>query len=528
MPEREAVPGDDSSGPWWRAELVRRTRYATEMGGADKVARQHAAGRLTARERVAYLVDLGSWQEIGMFTGVGAYDDKHQLTSVTPANVITGIGRISGREVCIVAEDFTVRGGSSEATSPEKWQYAERLALAYRMPVIRLVETAGGSVKLLKQSGATKIPGYPHWPLTELMGTVPVIGIALGAAAGLGAIRVVASHFSVMTKGTSWVFAGGPAVVKPGVGEDTSKEELGGSSVHARGSGVVDNEAADEHDALDQVKRYLSYLPGSVHEMPHRTPCTDPKDRTDEWLAEAIPAEKRRAYDMRAILATVFDADSIFEIGRYGGRSTITAFARLAGYPVAVMASDPRHLGGALTAESAEKIIRFTDMADTFHVPVVNFVDQPGTFVGTAAEAKGTVRKGVRAAMAIEQVTVPWCAVFVRRAFGLAGAAYAPVANSINWRYAWPTAYWGSIPINGGVEAAYKHEIAEATDPEQRRAELVAEYEYLENPFRTAERFGIQDVIDPVRTRPVLAAWIERAYRILPELTGPATRTMRP
>lgn len=527
MAERDTTPADES-GPWWRAELARRSRFAAEMGGADKVARQHGAGRLTARERITYLVDSGSWQEIGMFTGVGAYDNDHRLTSVTPANVVTGIGRIDGCDVCVVAEDFTVRGGSSEATSPEKWQYAERLALAYRMPVIRLVETAGGSVKLLKQAGATKIPGYPHWPLSTLLGTIPVIGIALGAAAGLGAIRVVASHFSVMTKGTSWVFAGGPAVVKPGVGEEASKEELGGSSVHAHGSGVVDNEAENEYDALDQAKRYLSYLPSSVHEIPRRGPCTDSPDRTDDRLAEVIPEQKRRAYDMRTILHSVFDRDSIFEIARFAGRSVITAFARLDGYPVAVMASDPRHLGGALTAESAEKIVRFSDTADTFHLPVINFVDQPGTFVGSAAEAKGTVRKGVRAAIAMEQVTVPWCTVFVRRAFGLAGAAYGPVANSINWRYAWPSAYWGSIPIVGGVEAAYKQEIARAPDPDERRAELIAEYEYLENPFRTAERFGIQDIIDPARTRPVLATWLERAYRLLPELVGPAARTMRP
>jgi len=520
-------PQAQSDQPPWADEMSRRTDYALAMGGADKVERQRTAGRLTARDRIAYLVDPETWQEIGLQAGTGTYDDQHKLLAVTPANVITGLAQISGRDVCIVAEDFTVRGGSSEATSPEKWQYAERLALAYRMPCIRLVETAGGSVNLLQQSGATKIPGYAHWPLTDMLGEIPVIAVALGAAAGLGAVRVVASHFSVMTAGTSWVFAAGPAVVRPGVGEDVDKEQLGGSHVHAHGSGVVDNEAAGEHDALNQVARFLSYLPQSVYELPVRQRPEDPADRIDQGLVSIIPESKRRAYKMRNLLDGVFDTGSSFEIGRYNGRSVITMLSRLHGYPVAVLANDPLHFGGSLTAEAAEKIIRFVDLADTFHLPVVNFVDQPGTYVGTAAEARGTVRKGVRAAMAIEQATVPWCSVFVRRAFGLAGGAYAPIASSINWRYAWPTAYWGSIPIEGGVEAAYKREIAEAADSEGRRSELIAGFAHLENPFRTAERFGIQEIIDPRVTRPRLCAWIERAYRILPENCGKSARTMR-
>lgn len=519
---------DESGRPWWEAEISRRREFAERLGGPDKVAGQHRAGRLTSRERIAHLVDKGSWQEIGMFAGRATYDDQHRLVDVTPSNVVTGLGALDGRPVCVVAEDFTVRGGSSEATSPEKWQYVERLALEYRMPVIRLVEMAGGSVGLLAQMGATKIPGYAHWPVMNMLGEVPVVGVALGSAAGLGAVRVVASHFSVMVAGSSWVFAGGPPVVRPGIGEIVTKEELGGSKVHAHGSGTVDNEASDERAALDQAKQFLSYLPSSVYEIPPVEPASDPADRCDEELATVIPQAKRRAYDMRRILRSVFDADSIFEVGRYNGRSQITALARLGGHPVAVLANDPMQLGGALTSESAEKLIRFVDMADTFHIPVVNFVDQPGTMVGTAAEAKGTVRKGVRAAAAIEQVSVPWCSVFIRRAFGLAGSAYAPVANSVNWRYAWPTAFWGSVPIEGGVEAAYRREIAAADDPDARREELVNAFQHLENPFLSAERFAVQDIIDPRETRPLLCSWVEKAYRVLPSKLGTATRMMRP
>ncbi|MFC9660026.1 acyl-CoA carboxylase subunit beta [Nocardia sp. NPDC127606] len=519
----------DSTGrPWFEAEMAKRRKFALAMGGPDKVERQHSRGRLTARERIERLVDTGSWREIGMMTGSARYDEHGQLISVEPSNVICGQATIDGREVIVVAEDFTVRGGSSEATNPEKWQYVERLALTYRWPVVRLVETAGGSVNLLEQMSATKIPGYPHWPMVELLGTVPVVGVALGAAAGLGAVRVCASHLSIMTAEGSYLFAGGPAVVKKAVGEDVTNAELGGADVHARGSGVVDNEAADEFEALEQTAHFLSYLPSSVHELPPVRPCADPVYRRDEALSTTIPAIKQYSYEMRELLASVFDHGSLFEIGRYFGQSQITMLARLDGHPVAVLANDPRWLGGSLTVDSAEKTIRFVDMADTFHLPMVNLIDQPGTFVGSDAEQKGTLRKGVRAAMALEQARIPWLSLFVRRAYGLAGAAYGPVGGgSINRRLAWPTAHWGSIPIEGGVEAAYRRTLAESDDPAALRKELYARFQPVENPFRTAERFGIQDIIDPRDTRPMLCEWIRQAYRILPEHLGTTARTMR-
>ncbi|WP_370182033.1 acyl-CoA carboxylase subunit beta [Rhodococcus wratislaviensis] len=519
----------DSTGrPWFEAEIAKRREFALAMGGPDKIERQHARGRLTARERIERLVDEGTWREIGMMTGSARYDERGQLISVEPSNVVCGQAKIDGRDVIVVAEDFTVRGGSSEATNPEKWQYVERLALTYRWPVIRLVETAGGSVNLLEQMSATKIPGYPLWPMVELLATVPVVGVALGAAAGLGAVRVCASHLSIMTAEGSYLFAGGPAVVKKAVGEDVTNAELGGSGVHARASGVVDNEAADEFEALDDVVRFLSYLPSSVHELSPVRACADPVDRRDEALSTTIPEIKQYSYDMRKLLASVFDDGSLFEIGRYFGQSQITMLARLDGHTVAVLANDPMWLGGSLTVDSAEKITRFVDMADTFHLPVVNLIDQPGTFVGRDAEQKGTLRKGIRTAMALEQARVPWLSLFVRRAYGLAGAAYGPIGGgSINRRLAWPTAHWGSIPIEGGVEAAYRRTLAESDDPDALRAELYARFQPVENPFRTAERFGIQDVIDPRDTRPMLCEWVRQAYRILPAQLGTTARTMR-
>lgn len=518
----------DGSAPVWQPEIEeiqRRRELAAQMGGPETVKRQHESGRLTARERIDLLLDAGTFQEIGAFAGAARYDESGRLVSVTPANVVIGKGRIGGMDVVVSADDFTVRGGSSEATSPEKWQYAERLALDYQMPLVRLVETAGGSINLLEKAQATKIPGYPHWAMTEMLGIIPVVGVALGPCAGFGAVRVIASHFSVMARGTSQVFAAGPAVVGPGIGEDVTKEDLGGAAVHARGSGVVDNEAENEPDALDQARRFLSYLPPSVYQPAPRRQTDDRPDRQDEGLASIVPRDRRKLYRMRRILDAVFDTGSLFEIGRHQGASIITMLGRLDGYPVGLMANDPYVWGGSMTDGAADKVVHFVDLCDTFHLPVVNFMDQPGVTVGRQAEARGTVRKAIRALNAIDQASVPWCAVFIRRAFGVAGAGYGPLKTTV--RYAWPSAHWGSIPVEGGVEAAYKRDIAATPNPAARRAELVAHFRPIESPFRTAERFGIEDIVDPRTTRPLLCRWVSEAYRVLPRHLGVTRRSMR-
>lgn len=527
--EDDALEGGEDSSIWAveLKELERRRSFANKMGGEANIERQHLSGRLSARERIEKLLDRGTFHEIGALAGKGVYSATGELVTVTPANVIIGMGRIHGEKVVVSAEDFTVRGGSSEATSPEKWQYAERLALEYRMPMIRLVETAGGSVNLVRQMGATKLPGYPQWRWVEMLSTIPVISAALGACAGFGARRVVSSHFSVMVKGTSQVFAAGPAVVLPGVKQDIDKEELGGSKVHAHGSGVVDNEASDEVDALTQIRTLLGFLPGNVYKLPSRVENQDPPDRKEEKLASIIPKNRRRGYQMRGLLEMVFDENSLFEIGRFQGRSQITMLARLNGWPVGVLANDPSQFGGAMTAKSAEKMIRFVDMCDTFHIPIVNFVDQPGTYIGSVAEKDGTVRMAIRAGAAVDQVTVPWYTVFVRRCFGLAGAGYGPLRGA-NLRIAWPSAYWGSIPFDGGIEAAFRRDIEAASNPELRRDELIAQFRPYESPFKTAEQFGIQDIVDPRTTRPILCEWIEMAYEQLPMELGPKGRGMRP
>ncbi len=516
----------------WEAdleELKRRREMAEKLGGENSVAFQHSRGKLTARERIDALVDAGSWREIGTLTGKADYADDGALQDVTPSNAVIGRGKIDGRKVSVSADDFTIRGGSSEATISSKWIYAERYALEMRMPLVRLVDTAGGSVKLLEQMQSTKIPGYWDWPQLELMGSVPVVGVAMGACAGLGAVKVGMSHFSVMVKDSSQVFAAGPPVVKRAFGVDVDKNDLGGHKVHARASGVVNNEAKDDLDALLQVKTFLSYMPRNVWETPPEQAPTDDPDRTDPALRDIVPEDRRKAFDMRAIIRSVCDAGSVFEIAPRNGRSQIACLARIDGKVTGVLGSDCRFDGGAMTRNSAEKLTKFIDLCDTFHIPIVNFVDQPGVMPGVEAERSGTFKAVLNALGAIEQSQVPWLSIMVRRAFGVGGGMHGR-KKSVNLRFAWPAARWGSIPAEGGIQAAYKRELAEL-DEEGRTARLAELEEYygrFASPFRTAERFAVSDIIDPAETRPLVCDWIDEAYDVVRGQTGPVARTMRP
>ncbi len=501
--------------PAWLAELETRRLAQLRMGGEEAIARQHDMGKQTARERLDDLLDRRSFVELGRLTGKGEYDERGRLTGFQPANAIVGTGRIGRQKVCVSADDYTIRAGSSEATNAEKWIYAERMALAYRMPLVRLVDSAGGSVRLLQTMQATKIPEYTNWPSMELLQTVPVVGVAMGACAGLGALKVLSSHFSIMVRDTSQVFAAGPPVVKQAYGIEIEKNELGGYQVH-RKNGLVQNEAVDEKDALDQVRRFLSYLPGNIYRVPPVTDSEDDPGRVEDWLKNAIPENSRKTYKPRKILEAVFDQSSLFEIGRYYGGSVITCLARLNGYPVGVIANNPAVGGGAMNSAAALKMERFTGLCSRFHLPVVNFVDQPGNATGPDAELEGTLMGAVRVGEALADCRSPWVSIILRRCFGLAGALHGPKENgALNHRFAWPTARWGSIPIEGGVMAAHKAEISEADDPERKRLEIEEFYHNLASPYRTAERFGILDVIDPRETRGLLCDWIEDVWEVI-------------
>jgi acetyl-CoA carboxylase carboxyltransferase component len=513
-------------------ELRRREELARRMGGEERVARQHASGRLTVRERIERLFDPGSFHETGALAGRGPYDERGELTDFLPANTVVGQGRIDGRRAVVQGDDFTVRGGAADAAIWEKAVYAERLAHDLRLPLVRLVDGTGGggSVKTLEQMGFSYVPPLPGFDLVvRNLSIVPVVAAALGPVAGLGAARVVCSHFSVIVKDTAQLFVAGPPVVAmAGMGEMPDKEELGGARLQAR-AGAVDNIAEDEEDALAQLKRCLAYLPGSVWDGPPVVSSSDPVDRREEELLSIVPRDPRQPYKMRAILEHVLDRGSVFELGAAYGRPTITCLARLAGRPVGVLASDPEHYGGGITGDAADKTARFVDTCDQFHLPVVNFVDVPGFVIGTGAERAGTIRRGARGLFSVVQASVPWVSILVRKVYGVAGAGHGD-GSRLNLRFAWPSGNWGSLPMAGGLEAAYRRELEAAEGPVALRAEIAARLEAVTSPFRTAERFSVEEIIDPRDTRPILCDWAERAHELVRhELPGgPKARGVRP
>ncbi len=504
----------EPAGEWTAelAELQARRAQVRAMGGPEALAKFKASGRLNARERIAQLLDEGTFREFGQIAGKGHYTREGVFERLDPTNAITGTGRIEGRKVALHVDDFTIRAGSSEATIADKWIYIERMAHQLRLPLIRLVDSAGGSVKLLMQIGGTKIPEYPSWPANAMLDTVPVAAVALGACVGQGAVKVLSSHFSVMVREQAQVMAAGPHVVQQAYGQTIDKNELGGHKVH-RKSALVHNEAVDEADALAQVRRFLSYLPRSVFHLAPAVAPTDDPQRAEDSLKDAIPRDRRKIYDPRKILEAVMDLGSVFEIGRWQGGSVITALARLNGIPVGVIANDPKIQGGAMTVQAAYKMERHVKLCSQFGLPIVNFVDQPGNQTGLEAELGGTLLGATRVGEALHQCRSPWASVIVRRCFGMAGALHAPkYGEALNFRVAWPSARWGSIPIEGGVMAAHKAEIEAADDPAAKRAELEAFYLNMTSPFRTAEKFGILDIIDPRETRSLLCDWVEDAW----------------
>jgi acetyl-CoA carboxylase carboxyltransferase component len=510
-------------------ELRERERLAREMGGPDKVERQHKGGRLTVRERIDRLLDPASFHEIGAIAGRAAYDAEGRLAEFTPSNCVMGRGRVDGRPVVVVGDDFTVRGGSADATIREKPQLAEEMANELRLPIIRVIEGSGGggSVKTIETKGRANLPGsvgstlYYHLTTANL-GLVPVVALGLGSVAGLGAARLAASHYSVMTK-ESAMFVAGPPVVA-GIGQDLDKQELGGWEIQTR-SGGVDDAVDSEDEAFARARRFLSYLPSSVYEVPPRGPRCDDPDRREEMLFRAVPRDRRKVYRMRPIVEAVVDKGSFFELGRMFGRSVITGLARIDGLPVAVMASDPYYYGGCWTADACQKIVRFVDLAETFHLPVVYLCDCPGFHIGLDAEKAATIRHGVRAMAAVNQSSVPWCTFLVRNVFGVAGAVNKP-AGRFSLRYAWLSARWGSLPLEGGIEAAYRAEIAAAADPAAKRAEIEERLNRLRSPFRTAETFWVEEIVDPRDTRKLLVDFARLAEPL--RRPGPTAFPPRP
>ena len=512
-------------------EINKREEFVMNQGGSDSVRAHHKKGRKTLRERLDIILDKDSFDEVGKISGSSDYNDNGELESFTPANFLLGFGKINNRQVIIGGEDFTLKGGSPNPAGLRKSIYTEELALKYKIPLIRLHEGGGGSVT--GSGGTAKKPTIPNsepvfsknrfQTLAQCLGILPVATAALGPVAGLPAARLVASHFSVMTK-NSQVLIAGPAVVKRALGIETSKEDLGGPEIHLR-SGVVDNLAENEEDALHQIQKFLSYLPDNYMKLPPSISSKDKIDRRDENLLSIIPESRRKTYNMRNLLNLILDNDTFFEMGRMYGSSLITGLARLNGHSVAILANDCMFYAGAMTSEASQKLRRFINFVNTFNIPVLSFVDEPGFMIGPDSEKAGTIRHGTSAISALMQSIVPWASVIVRKVYGVAGAAhFAPDGYVLSW----PSAESGALPVEGGVAIAFKKEIENADNPEQKRKELEELLAKRSSPFPRSENFSVHELIDPRETRPKLISWLELAINSQIKPTETYKTTMLP
>ena len=504
-------------------ELTLRRAESLKMGGPAAIERQHQAGRMTVRERIEAIVDPDSFREVGSLAGSGVYDENKQVVSVTPAPYVAGLAKIDGRPVALGGEDFTVRGGTTFGSSRRKGGqggFIEDLAHHYRIPLVNLIDGAGGSVTSIQRRGHSVFPGVHGFERSvELLGEVPVASAVLGTAAGGPAGRAILSHFSVMVRETSQIFAAGPPVVKRSLGQTIDKNALGGTSVAVDTGGTIHNAAASEQEALEQIRRFLSFMPTNVWELPPVAPCVDPIDRRDERLATIVPQKRTQAYNMHRLIKMVCDEDSTFEIQPSYGKSVITQLGRLGGRVVGIVANNPMVYGGAMDVHSARKQIHFMELCDTFHIPLVFLVDVPGFMVGLKAEQEGTLREGMRAVCVAGKLQVPTITLVIRKCYGMAGMATCN-KNDIDLKLAWPSAEWGSLPVEGGVAAAFRKDIMAAPDPAAREKEIEAELKPFASPFRTAEAFAVEEIIDPRETRPVLCEFIALAEHRLKTNVG--------
>ena len=444
------------STPWQDRsdEIDQRRNLALLQGGEAAVQKQKDKGKLTIRERISMLLDEGSFREVGPIVGFGEHGENGNL-SFTPANFVLGMGKISGRHCVVGGEDFTMGAGSPNAAGLRKSIYTEDLALQYRFPLVRFHEGSGASITGSGGKTAKTLPIAVYErnrfeSIARCLGAVPVVSAAMGAVAGFPAGRLAASHYTIMTK-SSQILTGGPALVERALGISMTKEELGGTEVHER-SGLIDDVVADENEAFDRARRFLSYLPQNVWQLAPRSQFTEPSGDTKRVLSEIVPSNRKRVYDMRRIVSSIVDDGSFFEMGCKFGPGQITGFARLSGYSIGIFASDPKHNAGSLTAAGAQKLRKFVDLCQTFHLPIVTFVDEPGFMIGPDAERDATMRHGASALVSVALSTVPWASIVVRKNMGLANYAHMPSGSLV---LAWPSSESGALPVEGGVAIAF-------------------------------------------------------------------------
>ena len=487
--------------------LAERREAALHAGSEGAVERQYAKGKMLARERIAYLLDEGSFQELDMLARHRAPDAGLGGRPYTDG-VITGWGRVDGRKVFVFSQDFTVFGGALGEVFAEKIHKVMDLAASVGAPLIGLNDGAGARI----QEGVVSLAGYGGIFRRNVAssGVIPQISVILGPCAGGAVYSPALTDFVFMVRETSHMFITGPDVVRSVTGEDVTLEELGGAMTHATKSGVASFVAPDEKACLDAVRELLGFLPSNnLEHAPWFEPDDDPARSCPE-LVELLPDGADVPYDMIEVIEVVVDDGHLVEYHPHWARNIVCGFARLDGHVVGVVANQPQVLGGVLDIESSEKAARFVRICDAFNIPLVTFVDVPGFLPGVSQEHGGIVRHGAKLLYAYSEATVPSIQVITRKAYGGAYVVMASKSIGADLAYAWPSAELAVMSPQGAVEVIHRKELAAAADPAGRRAELVAEYSEREaNPWLAAERGYLDDVIDPADTRARLVAGLE-------------------
>ncbi|MHB1486070.1 MAG: acyl-CoA carboxylase subunit beta [Acidimicrobiales bacterium] len=490
------------------AELSQRREQALNAGSARSVQRQHAKGKMTARERLDYLLDDGSFQELDMLARHRAHGMGLEETRPYTDGVITGFGTIDGRRVCVFSQDFTVFGGALGEVFAEKIHKIMDLASSVGVPMVGLNDGAGARI----QEGVVSLASYGgiFFRNVAASGVIPQISVVLGPCAGGAVYSPAITDFIFMVRETSHMFITGPDVVKTVTGEDVTLEQLGGAMSHATKSGVATFVAADEKACLDEVRYLLSYLPANNLEMAPSVDSGDDPNRATPELVDLMPASPNQPYDMKKVITAVMDDGDYFEYFPHWANNITCGFARVDGHVVGVVGNQPQVLAGVLNIDAAEKAARFVRTCDAFNIPLVTFVDVPGFMPGTDQEYGGIIRHGAKLLYAYCEATVPRIQIITRKAYGGAYVVMNSKSIGADLAYAWPSAELAVMGPQGAVEIVNRRELAEAADPETRRAELVEEYaERYANPYVAAERGFVDDVIDPTDTRRVLVRSLE-------------------
>jgi len=491
-------------------ELHERRARARLGGGEEKIAKQHERDKLTARERLALLIDEGTFTELGIHARPHFSQRAMEGVDAPADGVITGYGRLDGRMVAVCAYDFTVMAGSMGMTGELKVTRLRELALSKRIPFIWLLDSAGARIQEAIGSLFAG-SGFLFREEVVMSGVIPQVAALVGPCAAGTAYIPGLADFVPMVKGRGSMALAGPHLVRAAVGEDVTQEELGGSRVHCRKSGVGDLEVASDEECIERIRQYLSYMPQHCEEAPPVRECTDPVDRMDEELLDVIPESNRKPYDVYEVIRRIVDDGEWFDLKPQWAKTIVTCLARMGGRPVGIVANQPKQLGGILDNDSADKAARFVNLCNAYGIPLLFLQDVPGFMVGTKVEEAGIIRHGAKMLYAVANATVPKITVVLRKAYGagyyvMCGKAYEP-----DLIVAWPTAEISVMGAEGAVEIIFRRQVEEAEDPEAKRAELIANFRSLIDVYVAAGNAMIDDVIDPRETRPTVIRALEMA-----------------